>query len=107
LPLIAANISARIAQLNLTASGYVSILFWNQQQAPVRLQAEPDSPQMIRVNLGISWRKGLRSSARRLARESGLSVNALAEALIARDLRSPESPLVILPARGTTKPRLR
>lgn len=90
---------ARAAQLNLTTSAYVAVLLWNQRQSPLRLQAEPDSARMTRVNLGISWRRGLRAMARQSAREAGLSVNALAEALIARDLRAGGAALTILPRR--------
>lgn len=106
LPKIEEKVSPRATQLNLSVSGYIAILLWNQRQAPVRLHAEPDSPQMTRVDLGLSWRRGLRSIAAQLAKDSGLSVNALTEALIARDLRTADPVLVILPQRNSPKPRL-
>jgi len=97
LPKIAEKVPARAAQLNLSVSGYIAILLWNQKQAPAVLAVEPDSPRMIRVNVGISWRKGLRVLTQQVAKDAGLSANALAEALIARDLRSGQTSLTILP----------
>lgn len=105
LPNIAQDVPLRAAQLNLPASMYVAILIWNQVQAPVPLVVEPDSAQVSRVNLGISWRRGLRPLVAKIARAAGLSANAAVEALIARDLRAAESALTILPARGSKKPR--
>ncbi|MBI3885906.1 MAG: hypothetical protein HY302_09295 [Opitutae bacterium] len=97
---------ARAAQLNQTISGYIGILVWNYTQMPFAISAEPDSPREVRVALSCYWRGHLRAGAQKTARAAGLSVNALAEALIARDLRSAEPALVILSARGRAKPRL-
>lgn len=100
LPSIAEGASLRATQLNLPASMYVAILIWNQVQAPVPLSPEPDSAQVSRVNLGISWRRGLRPMVVKIARSSGLSANAVVEALIARDLRGAKAALTILPVRN-------
>ena len=96
LPELAENAPRRAAQLNLSVSGYIAILIWNQAQSPVPVEAEPASPQMTRVNLPFSWRKGLRLIIRQQAAASKLSANAFVEALIARDLRAPNTPLTIL-----------
>ncbi len=106
LPALAKLAPARAAQLNLSFSGYVAALVWNQSQAPAPLQAEPASAREVRVHVRCSWRRGLRPLVRQIARDSGLSANAAVEALIARDLRSADLALTILPARGSRKPRL-
>ncbi|WP_158305468.1 hypothetical protein [Opitutus terrae] len=58
------------------------------------------------MNLPCSWRRGMRAMLLRLARDAGLTPNALVEALLARELRSPEPTLTLLPRRGSVKPRL-
>lgn len=76
----------RAAQLNLTVAAYVSILIWNQSRRPVPLDAEADSSQLARVNLKCYMRRGVAPLLKQLARAAGLTENAAAEALIARDL---------------------
>jgi hypothetical protein len=88
LPHLAQQATARAAQLNLPLSGYIAILIWNQTQSPAPLRAEPDSPTRVRVNVPCYMRRTVAPLARALSRSSHLSVNALAEALIARDLRA-------------------
>ena len=106
LPEISRAAMARADQLNLPFSTYVGILVWNHGQAAVALQAEPDSRREKRIHVPCSWRGGLRKTARTLARQAGLTINAFVEALIARDLRSTETGLIILPSRGSARPRL-
>jgi len=106
LPAIASQVQPRAAQLNLTISTYVAILVWNQVQAPAPIAPEPASPQLARVNVKCYMRRGVAPLLARIAKESRLSANAAAEALIARDLRAAEARLTIFPARGTTKPRV-
>jgi len=106
LPQIAVKTPLRAAQLNLTVSGYVAALVWNQAQAPSRLRREPDSKKFARQRVGCYLRRQVGSLAARLASAAGLSLKAFIEALIARDLRSPESNLTLLPRRGSTKSRL-
>lgn len=91
----------RAAQLNLTTAAYVSILIWNHAQSPMPLEAEPDSPQLVRVNLKCYLRRSIAPLLKRIAAEVKLSENAAAEALIARDLRAGKSALTILPASNT------
>lgn len=88
LPDIASQVPARAAQLNLTIAAYVSILIWNQMQRPNSLEAEPDSPQLARVNLKCYMRRGVAPLLRHIAKSARMTENAAAEALIARDLRS-------------------
>ena len=106
LPALASASIARAGQLQQPYSAYIAILLSNQEQQPAALKAEPNSKRLGRVHVPCSWRGDLRTRAGRLARATGLSTNALIEALIARDLRSPESSLTIIPVRGSTKPRL-
>lgn len=106
LPKIAERAEKRVQQLNQTHAGYVGILLWNYAQAPTPIDAERDAPDMVRVNFGMYWRGNLQALLVKMAKDAGLSTNALAEALIARDLRSPDAHLAILPARGSVKARL-
>lgn len=106
LPDIAERIPARIEQVNLPFSAYVAVLIWNQAQAPQPIKQEEDSPHLARVNVPCSFRKTIAPLLARIAANADMSENAIAEALIARDLRSPENGLTILPARGRAKFRL-
>lgn len=106
LPDIASRVPARVAQLNLTVSNYVAILIWNHTQAPRALEREPDSPQLARVAVPCYFRQAVAPALKRIASETGMSANAVAETLIAHDLRSEEIGLTILPARGRSKPKL-
>lgn len=106
LPAIARIAPQRAEQLRLKFSAYVAILLRNQEAQPVKLEAEPDSARLARVPVPCSWAAGLGELADELAESAGLTRNALVEALIARDLRSAEMGLRILPQRGVPKPRL-
>lgn len=97
---IARESAARAAELQLSYSAYVAILLRNQQAQPAKLSAEPDSTRLARVPVPCSWAKGVAELADELAERAGLSRNALVEALIARDLRSGEMGLRILPKRS-------
>jgi hypothetical protein len=88
-------------------STYAALLIWNYVQAPARdLKAEPDSAQFARVHVPFTVRRKVWLLAMPLIASSKLSANAFVEALIARDLRSGEAGLTILPARGGARPRL-
>ena len=78
----------------------------NYEQRPVPLAAEQAETKLARVNVAMSWRGDLRTRAKRLAKAAGLNVNAFVEALIAKELRSPELALTILTARGSVKLRM-
>jgi len=106
LPDIASRVPARVAQLNLTVSTYVAVLIWNYAQAPWTIEREPDSTQLARVAVPCYFRQAVAPALKRIAAETKMSANAVAEALIAHDLRSAENGLTILPARGKTKPKL-
>ena len=106
LPSLATKAPARANQLNQMFSGYVAILLWNQDQAPVALEPEPASRRVKRVHVPCSMRRSVRALARKLAKKHEMSVNALVECLIARDLRSSDPGLTILPARTLSRPRL-
>ena len=97
-PDLAADLPARVAQLNLTLSSYAAILVWNQIQAPVDLVAVKDSPQLARVNVPCYFRRSVAPLLRKAAAAAKLSENAIAEALIARDLEAGGKPLIIIPA---------
>jgi hypothetical protein len=107
LPDIASRVSARAEQFNQGVSGYVGILIWNQVQAPSPLTAEPDSASMARVNVPCHFSRKVAPLLAQVAGASGLSENAAAEALIARDLRSGSNVLHILAKRGSTVVRIR
>jgi hypothetical protein len=100
LPRVAAQATERCARLDISFSSYVAILLWNQEQAPARLAAEPHARDLVRTHVPCSWRAGVRARAKRLATDTDLNVNALVEALIARDVRHGGGPLVILPRGG-------
>lgn len=87
LPHLAQHAAVRAVQLNLPLSGYVAILIWNQAQSPQPLHVEADSPTRVRVNVPCYMRRSVAPLARMVARSAHLSINAAAEALIARDLR--------------------
>lgn len=89
-------------QLNQSVSGYVGLLIWNYSQSPHRLVAEKDS-ELARVDLPCSFRKAVAPLLAQIAKDTGLSENAAAEALIAEDLRTNSLTLTILPARGSRK----
>lgn len=88
LPRIASQVAPRAAALNLTIAAYVSVLIWNQAQRPAVLCAEPDSTQLARVNLKCYLRRAVAPLLTQIAKQARMSENAVAEALIARDLRT-------------------
>ncbi len=94
-PGIAQAAQARSQQLRQSVSGYVAILVNNYEVRPFRITAEEPDEKLARVNVGLSWRAGLRQRTVKLARGASLSTNAFVEALIAADLLSKEQDLVI------------
>lgn len=97
LPAIAHGAELRAGRLGLPMSGYVAILVWNQAHAPVPVERTPDSRELARVRVGCYFRREIAPLARSGAKSAKLSVNAYVEALIARDLREPDAPLLIYP----------
>ena len=73
----------------------MAILVNNYEAQPCAIQAEDPDEKLARVNVGMSWRAGLRVRTERLAGNASLSTNAFVEALIAADMLSPERDLVI------------
>jgi len=80
-PEIASRLPERMAQLPFGVSAYVAILLWNQEQSPVRIEAEPDDPKAVRIHVPCSWAHGVADRANGLAADQGLTRNALVEAL--------------------------
>jgi len=103
---IAQRVRPRAEQLNLNVSTYVAILIWNQAQSPRALTRESDSPVLARVNVPCNLRRAVAPLLKNIAGAAGMSENAIAEALIARDLRSEQASLTILPSRYRVKYRL-
>lgn len=106
LPAIAEQFPKRAAQMNQSVSGLVAVLVWNYAQRPTPLESEKTPRDLARVNLPCSWRRGMRALVRELAAAARLSPNAFVEVLLANELRSPSETIVLLPQRGSTKPRL-
>lgn len=108
LPTIAAAARTRAKQLNLPLSTYITVLLWNYVQAPSRdIRVEPDSPQLARTHVPCTIRRSVWLLVKPQISASQLSANAFVEAVVARDLRSAEASLAILPERGSTKTRLK
>lgn len=77
-------------------SSYVAVLIWNQSVAPVAITAVDEPKRTVRVAVPCYFRRAIAPIFKRIAKDAKLSENAMGEALIERDLRSPTAPLQIL-----------
>jgi hypothetical protein len=107
-PKVIAFMRARAKQLGLSHATYVAILLRNYVEAPTTMtEREVDSPlKRARVQLSLSLQ--LRQKGHRASRAlSGVGAfSRLIEALIIADAKRPSPALIVLPEKGTSKPRI-
>ncbi len=93
---LAAKVPTRVTTLGQTVSGWLAILVHNDGVRPsTSLAALAKDTRQVRVDIGCTLRGTLRAAATQQAAAAHLSRNAYLEALVAADLATPSSDLVV------------